>query len=170
MLNIASAHVFFRYGDWANQQLLAAAGKLTDAQLDQPFDMGPGSLRRTLIHIYNGEHVWLNRWQCRAETPWPSESDPLSVAELGRRFAACAQERDVFVATLTDASLAREITYRDSKGSLFQASLSDMLIQAINHSIHHRAQAVNMLRRLNAGLVELDYMMWRRRPATPIAS
>jgi uncharacterized damage-inducible protein DinB len=35
----------------------------------------------------------------------------------------------------------------------------------LNHSAHHRAQAVNMLRRVNAGLVELDYMYRIRQAA-----
>ncbi|MGE0480974.1 MAG: DinB family protein [Phycisphaerae bacterium] len=159
----------FRYNDWANTQLLDAAQHLSADRLDRPFEMGVGSLRRSLIHIYNGEHVWLERWKQRPAL-WPSESDPTPVAELRTRFAANARERDAFLAALSGDAAEREQVYRDSKGSLFRAPLVDMILQGYNHSTHHRAQAVNMLRQLGAGVVELDYMMSLRQPAPETAT
>lgn len=154
----------FRYNDWANTRLLDAADPLAGAQLDRPFEMGVGTLRRTLIHIYNGEHVWLQRWQ-QLPARWPSESEPTPITELRARFAANAHERDAFLAALPADAADREQVYRDSKGSLFRAPLLDMILQAYNHSTHHRAQAANMMRRLGAAAVELDYMMSLRQPA-----
>jgi uncharacterized protein YciI len=55
--------------------------------------------------------------------------------------------------------------YRDSKGSLFQATLGDMLMQGVMHTKHHQAQAVNALKRLGAAWPELDYMYRVRKPA-----
>jgi uncharacterized damage-inducible protein DinB len=65
---------------------------------------------------------------------------------------------------LTEKELGQMIAYRDSKGSLFAATLSDMLLQGILHSVHHRAQAVNMVRRLGGAALEMDYMTFVRRP------
>jgi uncharacterized damage-inducible protein DinB len=165
LVNLASIRTLLGYNDWADSRLLEASGPLSDEQLDRGFDMGPGSLRRTLIHIWAGESVWLARWMGKAETRWPDEAERLPLAEIQRRFGATWVERARFLATLADADLAREQVYRDSKGSLFRAKLGNMLIQGVTHSLHHRAQAVNMLRHVGAGLVELDYMMWERRPA-----
>ena len=165
MLSIDSARTFFKYSDWANGQILSAAAKLDDAALDQPFEMGRGSLRLTLMHIHAGEHVWLQRWHGRTETPWPDEDERVAPAALADRFAETRAARDQFLAALKDADLARSIPYRDSKGGLFKATLADMLTQGILHSHHHRAQAVNMLRRAAGVEVELDYMMWVRQPA-----
>lgn len=153
------------YSDWANGQVLSAAAGLNDAKLDQPFDMGPGSLRRTLLHIYNGEHVWLQRWQGRTESPWPSEDERVSVTDLTGRFRRTWAARSDFLRTVVEAGLAETVVYRDSKGSLFTATLRDMIVQMCTHSTHHRAQAVNMLRRLGGPALELDYMMHVRRPA-----
>lgn len=166
MLNLESTRTFFKYSDWANGQILAASAKLPDNKLDQPFEMGPGgTLRSTLLHIHAAEHVWLQRWQARTETPWPDERERASVATIADRLAATYQARDAFLNSLKDADLAKPITYRDSKGSLFAAPLADMMMQMILHSHHHRAQAVNMIRRAADVLVELDYMMWVRQPA-----
>lgn len=156
---------FLRYNDWANDQLLHAAAAFTDVQLDQPFDIGPGSMRQTLLHIWAGEDTWLKRWRGLAESPWPDQADKIPMPDLTRRFEKTLQARELFIAGLTDAALAQEITYRDSKGSLFTATLSDMLIQGATHSIHHRAQAANLVRRIGGGLVDLDYMYWARQSA-----
>lgn len=157
--------VMFEYGDRANGMILRAAAALTEERLDQSFDMGPGTLRRTLIHILAGESVWLERWQGRVETPWPNEDERVSVAELEQRFHETQRRRRVFLETVNEAPWTGEVRYRDSRGSLFSASLRDMLLQAVLHSHHHRAQAVNMLRRLGEPVLELDYMMSVRRPA-----
>ena len=164
-MQLATLSEFLKYSNWANSEILRHSEKLTDAQLDQPFDMGLGCLRRTLIHIHAGEHVWLQRWQGRTETPWPNELVKTPVAEIAAHFARTYEERATFLSKVTDGDLKNPITYRDSKGSLFKATLGDMIMQAILHSTHHRAQAVNMLRRAAGAAFELDYMMSVRKPA-----
>lgn len=156
---------FLRYSEWANEQLLRAAAGLSDEQLDRPFDMGRGSLRKTLMHLWAGESVWLSRWRGRTETPWPDEEIKADVPNIEERFRQVYSERAALLATLKDADFGRVVTYRDSKGSLYKATLGDMVMQGIIHSIHHRAQAVNMRRRLGATAPEIDYMYWVRKPA-----
>lgn len=155
----------FEYSDWANARVVEAAERVPDDALDRPLDLGPGSLRRILIHTYNGEHVWLQRWKGVQETKWPSESEAVPVLEIARRFTANSAARAAFFEKLAAADLERGQQYRDSKGSVFAATLGDMILQGHVHSVHHRAQAVNALRRLGGPIVELDYMMRVRRPA-----
>lgn len=157
-------NTLFSYGDWANDALLDAAAKLDEPLLDQPFDIGPGSARKILDHIETGESVWLNRWRGHTHTPWSSQP-VATLPELRARFHATRAARVEFLATLDPARLDAQQTYRDSRGSMFRATLADMLLQGFVHSAHHRAQAVNVLRRLGAGIVELDYMMHVRQPA-----
>lgn len=164
MSPIESLRPMLAYNDWADDQILAAAESLDDARLDQSIDVGRGTLRRVLIHTLAGEAVWIQRWQGKTETKWPDESERVSVADLRARFRAAWGERDAFWSTLREADLAREVTYRDSRGNLFQATLHDMIRQMIVHSIHHRAQMVNILRRLGASPPELDYMVHIRKP------
>lgn len=163
-MNLQTLVVFFGYSRWANDRLVERAAELSDEQLDRPLDIGRGTLRKNLIHTYAGEHVWLQRWMGRAETKWINEDERLPIPALAERFTKTHAERGEFAATLTDARLDEEITYRDSYGSLFRAKLSDMIYQAVVHSIHHRSQSVNMIRRLDGKAPELDYMMWVRKP------
>lgn len=165
MTDLTTLRPLLSYGDWANDRVLAAASGLPDGQLDREMEIGPGTLRRTLIHLWAGEDVWLRRWSGEVEARWPTEREPVSVAVLRERFGVTRRARDAFLSNLDAAALPRAQAYRDSRGALFTASLSDMLLQACVHSIHHRAQAVNIVRRLGGGLVELDYMMRLRQPA-----
>lgn len=146
------------YSDRMNRVLLAAAAGLSDAQLDTPIAMGRGNLRRTLIHIYAAEYVWLQRQSGVVEQPWFDESRALSVAELAGMFEALWPGRDRFLQGVAATQLDVLQPYRDSLGSLYQATLRDMLMQAIVHSIHHRAQAANMFRQLGQPVADLDYM------------
>lgn len=153
------------YSDWANNCLMTESAKLNDQELDRPFDMGLGSLRRTIIHIYAGESVWLARWKGQTETPWVDETNPTPLSEIRDLFSDVWKERDALFASLTQSDFERELSYRDSKGEMFTASLGNMIIQGFVHSIHHRAQAVNMLRRLGGEALEMDFMAWIRKPA-----
>ncbi len=153
------------YNDWANDQLLVAGETLTDEQLDRRFKISVGTFRKLLLHVYIGEYVWLRRWQGESDQPWLDQNEKIRPGQLAERFAPVRRERDAFLAALDSERLARPQRYLDSKGSYFTAPLGEMLVQGFVHSTHHRAQLVNMLRRLNAGAPELDYMMWCRRPA-----
>lgn len=157
--------LLFEYSDWSNGELMRAATPLRDEDLDRSFDIGRGSLRRTLIHVWAGEDVWLKRWKGVTETPWPNEDELTPMTALAEKMAKTISERRTFVLSKSDADLAELMVYRDSLGSLFEARLGDMFLQGIVHSIHHRAQAVNILRRLGQKPPEVDYMMRVRKPA-----
>lgn len=165
MTDIATIQVLLKYGDWANQRLISAAVELPPDRLDHELDIGRGNLRRTLLHILAGESVWLCRWKEETETPWPDESLRTDPREIGRRMTANALAREQFLASLQPAETNRRIVYRDSKGSLFSATLGDMMLQMCVHSIHHRSQAANIIRRVGGSPPELDYMMSVRVPA-----
>jgi uncharacterized damage-inducible protein DinB len=44
---------------WVNNNLLAAAATLSDEQLRSPFQIGQGSVWKSLVHLYAAEFVWL---------------------------------------------------------------------------------------------------------------
>lgn len=146
------------YSDRANGMVLEAAAPLTDAQLDQPFDMGLGSLRRTLLHVLGGEAVWLCRWRGERDKRWPDVDERVGVAVIRERFADTWRDRHAFLSGLTLADYPRRIVYRDSYGSLYSATLQEMILQGLVHSMHHRAQAVNMIRRVGGHSPEVDFM------------
>ncbi len=158
MFDLGTFRHQFKYNDWANDQVFAAASRLNEAALDKPFQMGRGSLRKTLIHIYAGELVWLRRWKGEADTKWLNEDEPQGVGTLGAAMKTTSADRNAFLDSLKVEDLPRNQRYLDSKGSYYTAPLGSMIHQLIFHSAHHRAQAVNMVRNVDGGIIELDYM------------
>jgi uncharacterized damage-inducible protein DinB len=165
MQDLSTIKTMLRYSDWANEQLIKTSAGVARNLLDQKFDIGMGTLRRTLLHILSGESVWLKRWKGERETPWPNEDECVAPSDILGRLREVFSDRERFLVATRPADLDQAIVYRDSKGSLFSATLGDMMIQMCVHSAHHRAQAVNIIRRLGAEAPELDYMMWVRKPA-----
>lgn len=158
-----SIRLQLQYSDEMNRRLLAASASFDDAKLDEPMSMGPGTLRKTLVHIYVGEAAWLERWKATPGFKWGSVDQPRTVAEISERSSWLWNDRDNFLATLHPDRLDAEQRYLDSTAGMFSATLHEMILQGIFHSAHHRAQAVNMVRRLGGAIVEVDFMYWRRR-------
>src|SRR5438132_326535 len=134
MIELGTIRPLLEYGDWANGRLVEASGGLTDEQLDRAMEIGPGSMRRVLLHVWAGEDVWLKRWMGKIETPWPDEKEKVAMAGIAERLERTRSERERFVSGLESGALSRKQSYRDSKGGLFAATLGDMMVQGCVHS------------------------------------
>ena len=158
MSDLASITELIRYGDAANALVMASVMPLETEQLDRTLDLGMGSLRKICQHLLAGEVTWLARISGQAEAKWPAKPIPSSAQDMAVMFEDVAQQRRDFLNRVTDDDLDRIQKYRDSRGTLFQATLRQMLLQMIVHATHHRAQAVNAVRRVGGTAPELDYM------------
>jgi len=61
----------YDYNAWANRRALEAASALTEEQFTRVLGSSFASVRDTLVHIYSGEWVWLERFQGRTPTAFP---------------------------------------------------------------------------------------------------
>ena len=52
------ADVLLVHNRWATRNLIEACAKLTREQFHQPFEMGRGSLHRTMVHILSAMQGW----------------------------------------------------------------------------------------------------------------
>lgn len=173
MIKTGTLRECFRYNDWARERLLGLAAGLADDQLDRPFEMGEGSLRATVYHLWAAEYGWLNRWQPQTGLTYDAECHGESPAEIGRRFRETAAARDAFLGRLDDAGLAATFTFTNKKGITSTFSIGDTMLHVCNHGTHHRAQAINMLRRLGVETPKpgIDYILWRlQEPPEPPAA
>ena len=78
-------------------------------------------------------------------------------------FVAGYHERfQNWVATLTDDSLQREITYKTSAGSEQRNLLWHSLLHCLNHQTHHRGQITTLLTQLNVDVGDTDLIIMLR--------
>jgi len=157
----------------ARQRVLDAARPLTAEQHAREFPIGPGTLGRTLTHIMICESAYVRRMQGREVPPydqWPIRDEaPPPFAELEAAWAAQADETRAALAAVRDWSAPIEFRRNGEGGRpiIVTASAADLFTQLALHEVHHRAQAMNMLRHLGVTLDDIDFnaMMYHRRPA-----
>lgn len=146
---------------WATAQLLQASAGLTDAQLDQPFDVGHGTLRATFSHMIFNVPFW---------------TAFLAGEPTDGGFSADAQPDDRSLAALTDhherahaafAATARPLrdegrlgdTYVDHYG--VRKSNGGTILMLVEHNEGHRVEALHILQRLGVpNLPEVDLGVW----------
>ena len=145
---------------WTTRRILELCRHLPDEDLDRSFDIGPGTIRRTLHHILRNMELWSDLMG--AEPP-RGDSGP-SVEDLEARLDQAAADL---------AGVARKVSDRAGWDERWVDTLDDpptektyggALAHVITHSMHHRAQLLYMLRKLGVeDLPEGDVLSWENR-------
>jgi uncharacterized damage-inducible protein DinB len=161
-LDVESMQTCFRYGDWAQMQMLERAGALSDEALDRPFEMGVGTLRATLTHTYDAEFWWFRSWTREPEPHYRKMSKTTPIAALRAASVEYVGERDAYIASLSAEDLKRVVRAYAQPDMRVQFRLGETMLELCGHGTHHRAQALNMLRHVGAELPKLDMYIWAR--------
>ena len=156
-LDARNLRSYYAYADWARERVHDAAASLTDGALDRPFEMGVGTLRKTLVHMRDAEQWWLDSWNNRPADGFPAADASLSVAEIRRRYTETAQTRNTMLKTMSDAELTRIVKAVPRPGVVREFPIGVTMLQLCHHGTHHRAQALNMLRHVGGTIPGLDY-------------
>ena len=162
MIQDPLAKVLFDVDFWSTRQLLAACQALAPEQFERPMPIGPGSLERTLTHMVSAMFFFADRLSRRPARP-RLERDGVahSAADLTDRFERAAEELAQAVAiALEQHPLYDTLNWTDTdEGEIApddQATYAVVLAQIIDHSIHHRTEAMDMLRLLGVA-VPMDW-------------
>ena len=140
---------------WATARLLDLSRGLTDAQLDQPFDVGHRTLRATFGHMIFNVGAWT---AVMAGRPVAARRDDRSPAALSDRH-----ERSY----AAFAALARRVrdeqrlddTFVDHFGE--PMTFGGAIVHVVLHDAAHRGEALHILERLGVPkLPEVDLGLW----------
>jgi uncharacterized damage-inducible protein DinB len=152
-----------------NSNLLTAAAALSDEQLRSAFQIGQGSIWKSLLHLYAAEYVWLEALHGNEAFLVPGdlpgkipgnqqgEGGITGLADLRLKWSSLEQRWVGYLAALTPAAL-QEVVYRKSSlGQRFGTRRSDVLLHVCTHAHYTAAQVINMLR--HAGVEKLPETM-----------
>ncbi len=143
---------FFRYNRWANEQIIAACRALTDEQLDAHATGTHGPIRRTLVHMIDGQRSFLARLDGHAQPPdgpLPRWSGFDAIADLA------ATTGDALIAAAGSIDEDSEVVLA-FMGKRYQYPKIFFLLHAIEHGIEHRTQINVMLPQLGIEHPDLD--------------
>jgi uncharacterized damage-inducible protein DinB len=134
------------YAAWANKRVLAGALQLTPAELDNDFKSSEKTIRSTLVHIYRAERMWLSRIEGPLEE-FRTEGDD-SMPALSANWPRVSGKWIDWSHSLTEQSAESELTYQDLRKNLWTQPLWKIILHVVNHSTHHRGQAMGFIRAL----------------------
>ncbi|MGH2403656.1 MAG: DinB family protein [bacterium] len=157
--------------DRAYEGLMLARRKLFDwvkllnqEQYTKHMPTGLHTLRATMVEMCRGE--WIYSLRLRGETPPPRDQWPISedkqptFADLERVWTDQAKRTHAQLASTSDWS--RPVEYRvQQPGKIihYSTTAGDLVTQLLFHEVHHRAQAMAMLRSLGVEAQNLDYSL-----------
>jgi uncharacterized damage-inducible protein DinB len=160
----------YQHRAWVNDNLLTAAAQLRPEQLRAPFQIGQGSLWKSLVHMYAAEYVWLEvllgnetglaPGDLPGRFPGNQEGEGgiTSLEDLRDRWSALERRWTAYLDSLTPDVL-EDIVYRVSSamGKRFGNRRGDVLLHVCTHAHYTAAQTVNMLR--HSGVENLPQTM-----------
>lgn len=151
----------------ARARVLAWTAPLTPEQYTREFPIGPGSLAKIFNHTLIAEWYYALRILDREVPPIEDilarERSYTTLAQLQSAWRGQAADTRAALAAVTDWHAP--ITYLSTDDQTGQvrritATPTDIASQIILHEVHHRAQALNILRHLGVHTDDIDYNMF----------
>jgi len=136
--------IMIRHNDWATTQLLDACNNLSDDQLDHPFDMGVGTLRKTITHTLGAQRGWGDLLAGRPQRERLEAQGPHSIAQLRDLHHDISTD---FAASVR-AHPANDIARGERNARTYAFTRGQVATHVYTHAMHHRAQCLNMLHHL----------------------
>jgi uncharacterized damage-inducible protein DinB len=155
----------FEYNSWANHRAIESCAALSNEQFTRDLGSSFKSIRDTLAHIGGAEWLWLERFHGRSHSAIPAASDYADLAAVRTRWEDIERDLTDFIASLTDADLARVYEFKNTAGVAFSQPGWQMLQHLANHGSYHRGQIATMLRQLGAKGQSTDMIAFYRERA-----
>lgn len=164
----------YNYLARARERMFEWVRPLSAEQYARTFPIGLETLGRTLTHIMISEWYYVQRIR-RCDVPpyeqWPiQEESPPPFAALEDAWIEQAGHTRAAISAVRDwnADLEYRVINDDGRPEIVTASAADIFTQLVLHEVHHRAQALNMLRHLGVAAEDLDFnTFYKRRAASP---
>lgn len=137
----------YGYHRWANRRLFDIAADLGAAVVSR--DMGTHwsfpTIKGMFAHLYGADLLWLSRWKGAPPGRMQSDADFPTMGDLRAMWDRLEVEQRAFVDGLSEADLARPVTYRNTQGDEFHVALGPLLQHVVNHATHHRSEVATMI-------------------------
>lgn len=155
--------LYLKYNLWANNIIADLISQKALNLLDKEIPNSFPTLRKTLLHIWDAENIWLTRLNDLLITDWPSR-DVSKHSEVLSNFIKQSEDFIAFVETKDEAWLNTNCTYTNIKGENFSQPVFTIIMHCMNHSTYHRGQIICMLRQFGLeNLPSTDLITYSRR-------
>lgn len=166
-------HLKASYNRRMNQQVYAAAAKLSDAERKQDRKAFFHSIHQTLNHIIVGDIIWLGRFRkfrenyqhldCLQEFPVPKSLDAVlfdSFDELRSKREQLDEAILKWVDTdVQEADFGDTLVFKRMNGEACRRNFGEILFHFFNHQTHHRGQISTLLSQCDIDVGVTDFLI-----------
>jgi uncharacterized damage-inducible protein DinB len=156
-------HLLYEYDRWANARVFQAASTLSQEQFTRDLGGAFHSLRDTLVHLVQGEWIWLQVWNeslpdeaffkdldARRDALFNPNAYP-DLASVKLKLEEIEKGLSEFLNHLTDEELEKIFLIPE------RIELVHLMQHVANHSTYHRGQAALLMRQLGAQPLPTDF-------------
>ena len=141
---------YAQYNLWANELFINHFRNTADALIEAEVVSSFPSIRKTMMHLWDVEVLWLARLNGISPTEFPSKNFNGSNAEVYDNLLAASQAFVAFIEDKPAPFFRDKITYRLIVASgEFTQTVTHILLHFFNHQTMHRGQLITMCRQLN---------------------
>ncbi|MCC6683708.1 MAG: DinB family protein [Bacteroidia bacterium] len=141
---------YAQYNVWANARI---SEFIKEEWVDIEMKSSFSTIRKTMFHIWDAQHIWLNRLNGLPVTGGPGKTFAGSFKEACSLWALSSKELVAFIESKDESFLLKEISYENLQKVAFTNKVYEIIMQICNHATFHRGQLITMLR--EAGATEL---------------
>ncbi len=155
---------YARYNRWANEKLMKSLMALDPIFLDQEIKSSFPSIRKTIIHLWSAENIWLQRLQMAEHPEWLQSNFTGNFEEIEKGWKETSKALISFIEKqYNDAAFEHVVEYYNLQQQHFKTRVADALMQVLNHGSQHRGQLITMLRQLNVEKIpSMDMIVYLR--------
>ena len=135
---------YVKYNLWANESLVKILEAQSDEVLDQNLISSFPTIRKTIFHIADAQHIWLLRLRGVSPADWPSKSLSNDQAIPALRNTSSAFEE--FLSSQEDSFFEALCAYTTLDQKVYHESNGNIIMHCMNHSTFHRGQLITLLR------------------------
>ena len=136
------------YNHWANQQFIEYFRNQKTEQIEAFVAGSFPSIRKTLMHIWDAQHIWYLRLFGTSPTRFLSDTWNGRFDELCAGLIKSSQDFVELVHNNDTAMLQEVVNYTTMAYGPQSSRRYEILLHVFNHSMYHRGQCVTMARAL----------------------
>ncbi len=137
---------YIKYNSWANETLSNVLSTQPNEVLDKELVSSFPTIRKTVFHIADAQHIWLSRMRGISPADWPSKALDDSQAVVALRATSFGFEE--FVSRKESAFFKEICSYVTLDQKTYQEENGNIIMHCMNHSTFHRGQLITMLRQV----------------------
>jgi len=140
---------YAQYNLWANKLILDVLLKLEEGAVDTEINSSFPSVRRTVMHTWGAESIWLQRLQLAEHPVWHGDDLTIEFEDACGRWQTDSVTLIQFVEKqYDDRALEHVLQFYDRQKVSYKMPVYQVLHHIFNHSTYHRGQLVTMMRQL----------------------